>query len=116
MRNAYESEVGHFEGAVCPDVNTFREEIDFVEEMLQGQKEKNIVMYCTGGIRCEKAGPFMEDAGFENVLQLDGGGAGAVLHALRVVHLDRDDLGVGGVGGRLIGAAHLPDHITRRAL
>lgn len=73
MRNAYESEVGHFEGAVCPDVNTFREEIDFVEDMLQGQKEKNIVMYCTGGIRCEKASAYLKHKGFPNVHQLEGG-------------------------------------------
>ena len=54
MRNSYESEVGHFEGAFCPDVNTFREEIDMVEEMFQDQKDTNIVMYCTGGIRVKR--------------------------------------------------------------
>lgn len=73
MRNAYESEVGHFEGAFCPDVNTFREEIDMVEEMFQDQKDKNIVMYCTGGIRCEKASAYLKHKGFKNVHQLEGG-------------------------------------------
>ncbi len=73
MRNAYESEVGHFEGAVCPDVNTFREEIDYVEDMLQAQKDANIVMYCTGGIRCEKASAYLKHKGFKNVHQLEGG-------------------------------------------
>ena len=73
MRNAYESEVGHFEGAVCPDVNTFREEIDYVEDMLQDQKDANIVMYCTGGIRCEKASAYLKHKGFQNVHQLEGG-------------------------------------------
>ena len=73
MRNSYESEVGHFEGAVCPDVNTFREEIDYVEDMLQDQKDANIVMYCTGGIRCEKASAYLKHKGFQNVHQLEGG-------------------------------------------
>ena len=73
MRNAYESEVGHFEGAVCPDVNTFREEIDYVEDMLQDQKDANIVMYCTGGIRCEKASSYLIHQGFKHVNQLNGG-------------------------------------------
>ena len=60
MRNSYESEVGHFEGAICPDVNTFREEIVLVESMLQDKKDVNIVMYCTGGIRCEKASAYLK--------------------------------------------------------
>jgi len=73
MRNHYESEVGQFEGAVCPDADTFREEISMVEEMLQGQEDKNIVMYCTGGIRCEKASAYLKHRGFPNVHQLEGG-------------------------------------------
>ncbi|NQX90622.1 MAG: rhodanese-related sulfurtransferase [Flavobacteriales bacterium] len=73
MRNHYESEVGHFEGAVCPDVDTFREEIEVVTEMLDGKEDKNIVMYCTGGIRCEKASAWFKHQGFENVHQLEGG-------------------------------------------
>ena len=73
MRNAYESEVGHFEGAICPDVNTFREEIAMVEDMFQDAKEQPIVMYCTGGIRCEKASAYLKHKGFKNVHQLEGG-------------------------------------------
>lgn len=73
MRNHYESEVGHFDGAVCPDVDTFREEIDVVTEMLDGNENRNIVMYCTGGIRCEKASAWFKHKGFENVHQLEGG-------------------------------------------
>jgi UPF0176 protein len=73
MRNHYESEVGHFEGAICPDVDTFREEIVKVEEMLQGNEDRNIVMYCTGGIRCEKASAWLKHRGFPNVHQLNGG-------------------------------------------
>lgn len=73
MRNHYESEVGHFEGAICPDVDTFREELPLVEEMLKGKEDKNLVMYCTGGIRCEKASAYFKHKGFKNVHQLEGG-------------------------------------------
>ncbi|TNE62594.1 MAG: rhodanese-related sulfurtransferase [Bacteroidetes bacterium] len=73
MRNHYESEVGHFQGAITPDVDTFREELPYVADMLADQKDKNIVMYCTGGIRCEKASAYMKYRGFKNVFQLEGG-------------------------------------------
>jgi UPF0176 protein len=73
MRNHYESEVGHFEGAICPDVDTFRDSLPVVEEMLLPHRDKNIVMYCTGGIRCEKASAWLKHRGFENVHQLNGG-------------------------------------------
>jgi UPF0176 protein len=73
MRNHYESEVGHFEGAITPDVATFREELPVVSDLLAEQKDKNILMYCTGGIRCEKASAYMRYKGFENVFQLEGG-------------------------------------------
>lgn len=73
MRNHYESEIGHFRGAVCPDVDTFREAIPVVEKMLEKEKDKNIVLYCTGGIRCEKASAWLKHRGFKNVFQLEGG-------------------------------------------
>ncbi len=73
MRNHYESEVGHFEKAICPDVDTFRDSLPVVEEILNPHKEKNIVMYCTGGIRCEKASAWLKHRGFKNVHQLNGG-------------------------------------------
>ena len=73
MRNHYESEVGYFEGAIRPDVETFREELNVAEEILRGQEDKNVVMYCTGGIRCEKASAWFKHKGFKNVFQLDGG-------------------------------------------
>ena len=73
MRNHYESEVGHFESAICPDVETFKESLPIVEEILADKKEANIVMYCTGGIRCEKASAYYKHKGFKNVYQLDGG-------------------------------------------
>ena len=73
MRNHYESEVGHFKGAITPDVVTFRESLPIIEDMLQVHKDKHIVMYCTGGIRCEKASAYYKHKGFEKVYQLDGG-------------------------------------------
>ena len=73
MRNHYESEVGHFKGAICPDVDTFREELQVAEDLLNEHKGKNLLMYCTGGIRCEKASAWMKHRGFQNVYQLNGG-------------------------------------------
>lgn len=73
MRNHYESEVGHFENAILPPMETFREGLPMVADMLQDKKEKHIIMYCTGGIRCEKASAYMKYKGFKNVYQLDGG-------------------------------------------
>ena len=74
FRNHYESEVGHFKGAILPDVDTFRESLPFIEEeYLKGNEDKNIVMYCTGGVRCEKASAWFKHRGFKNVHQLEGG-------------------------------------------
>jgi UPF0176 protein len=73
MRNHYESEVGHFENAIKPQVTTFRESLPIVSDMLADAKQKNIVMYCTGGIRCEKASAYLKYNGFEHVFQLEGG-------------------------------------------
>jgi UPF0176 protein len=73
MRNHYESEVGHFEGAILPEVETFRESLPIVVDMLEEKKDAPVVMYCTGGIRCEKASAYLKSRGFQNVYQLDGG-------------------------------------------
>jgi UPF0176 protein len=74
FRNHYESEVGYFEGAIRPDVDTFRDSLPKIEEeILKGNEDKNIVMYCTGGIRCEKASAWFKHRGFPNVHQLEGG-------------------------------------------
>lgn len=74
FRNHYESEIGHFKGAITPDVETFRESLPIINEQLKDFKEdKNLVMYCTGGIRCEKASAFFKHQGFKNVFQLEGG-------------------------------------------
>ena len=73
MRNHYESEIGHFKNAICPDVDTFREEIQMVVDDFKNDKDKKFLLYCTGGIRCEKASAFLINEGFENVSQLYGG-------------------------------------------
>jgi UPF0176 protein len=73
MRNHYESEVGHFKNAIRPDVDTFRQELQVVEDLMKAQSEKKLLMYCTGGIRCEKASAWMKHLGFKNVFQLEGG-------------------------------------------
>lgn len=73
MRNHYESEVGHFENAILPDADSFREALPIAETILQEHRDKNIVMYCTGGIRCEKASAYFKHKGFEHVFQLEGG-------------------------------------------
>ncbi len=72
-RNDYEVKLGTFAGAVVPDIRTFREFPKAVRELPEAMKDETVVMFCTGGIRCEKAGPFMEMEGFKNIYQLDGG-------------------------------------------
>ncbi|RKN82711.1 oxygen-dependent tRNA uridine(34) hydroxylase TrhO [Ulvibacterium marinum] len=74
MRNHYESEIGHFKNAITPDVDTFRDSLDIIERDLANHKEdKKLVMYCTGGIRCEKASAYYKHKGFKQVYQLEGG-------------------------------------------
>jgi len=73
MRNHYESEIGRFRGAICPEADTFREEITMVTEMLADKKDQKILLYCTGGIRCEKASAYLRHHGFSDVNQLHGG-------------------------------------------
>lgn len=73
VRNDYEVEVGTFKSAIPIGVDNFREFPDAITKLPEEIKQQPIVTFCTGGIRCEKAGPFLENAGFQNVLQLDGG-------------------------------------------
>lgn len=73
MRNNYESTIGHFEGALTPDAKTFKEELPLAKAMLAGKEEKKVLLYCTGGIRCEKASAYLKHHGFKNVYQLHGG-------------------------------------------
>ncbi len=73
MRNHYESEVGRFEKAICPDVDTSEELLPETKKLLEKNKEDNILLYCTGGIRCEKASAYLIKNNFKNVYQLKGG-------------------------------------------
>ncbi len=73
MRNHYEWEVGHFENALLPDVENFRSALPVVEELLKEEKEQPIIMYCTGGIRCEKASAYYLHHGFSEVYMVEGG-------------------------------------------
>lgn len=73
MRNHYESEVGHFEGAMLPEAETFKEELPMVLDKLKGKEDNKVLMYCTGGIRCEKASAYLKHHGFKDVNQLYGG-------------------------------------------
>ena len=73
IRNAYESEVGRFQDALCPDVDSFSEELPVVKEMLEGKEDNKILLYCTGGIRCEKTSAWLKHHGYKDVNQLHGG-------------------------------------------
>ncbi len=73
MRNHYEYEVGHFVNAIEIPSDTFREQLPMAADMMKENKDKNIIMYCTGGIRCEKASAYMMHHGFKNVFHLEGG-------------------------------------------
>ena len=73
MRNNYECLIGHFEGAYLPKADNFRDAIEEVVEAFKGKKDAEVLMYCTGGIRCEKASAYLKHQGFTNVSQLHGG-------------------------------------------
>jgi UPF0176 protein len=73
MRNHYEYEVGHFEGAVQIPSDTFREQLRLAADLLKEKKDKPVIMYCTGGIRCEKASAYLLHQGFKQVYHLEGG-------------------------------------------
>lgn len=93
MRNHYESEIGHFTGAITPQVETFRESLPIIIDQLKEYKEdKKILMYCTGGIRCEKASAYFKHQGFKHVYQLEGG----IIHYARQIQNE-------GLASRFIG-------------
>jgi UPF0176 protein len=92
MRNHYEYEVGHFRNAIEVPSDTFRQQLPMVIQMMADKKDKNIIMYCTGGIRCEKASAFMLHNGFKNVYHLEGG----IIHYANTVNEK-------GLGNKFIG-------------
>jgi UPF0176 protein len=73
MRNHYEYEVGRFKQAIEIPSDTFREQLPMAADMFEADKDRNIIMYCTGGIRCEKASAWMLHKGYKNVFHLEGG-------------------------------------------
>ena len=73
IRNYYESEVGRFDNAICPDADTFKDLLPLVKELLKTKKKNKLLLYCTGGIRCEKASAYLKYHNFEDVNQLQGG-------------------------------------------
>ena len=73
IRNHYESEIGHFKGALVPDVERSQELLPEVKKLLEGKEDKKILLYCTGGIRCEKASSYLIKNNYKDVNQLDGG-------------------------------------------
>ncbi|MBT4856924.1 rhodanese-related sulfurtransferase [Candidatus Uhrbacteria bacterium] len=73
MRNAYESDIGHFDGAILPRAQTFKDELPEVLDTLQGKEDEKVLLYCTGGIRCEKTSAYLKHHGFKDVNQLHGG-------------------------------------------
>ena len=72
-RNDYEVEVGTFDNAIPAGIDNFRDFPEAVSKLPESMKDEPVIMFCTGGIRCEKAGPYMEQAGFKQIFQLDGG-------------------------------------------
>jgi UPF0176 protein len=92
MRNHYEFEVGHFENALEIPSDTFREQLPMAVQMMNDKKDKNIIMYCTGGIRCEKASAFMLHNGFKNVFHLAGG---IINYAQQVKEMDLENKFIG---------------------
>ncbi|PNW51310.1 UNVERIFIED_CONTAM: hypothetical protein BEN50_10775 [Euhalothece sp. KZN 001] len=84
-RNQYEYKVGTFQNAVSPQTDNFRQFPEFVAENLDPNKHKKIAMFCTGGIRCEKASAYLIAQGFEEVYQLNGG----ILNYLETVSSDK---------------------------
>ncbi|MCE9585456.1 rhodanese-related sulfurtransferase [Candidatus Nomurabacteria bacterium] len=73
MRNVYEAAIGHFENAKIMNVDTFREQLQKVRDMFKDKKDEEVLLYCTGGIRCEKASAWMKHNGFKNVKHIKGG-------------------------------------------
>ena len=112
MRNHYESEIGRFKGAICPEVETFKEELPVVKDILNGKEEEPVLLYCTGGIRCEKASAYLKNHGFKNVSQLHGGIIDYVRQINENQHLENKFLGKNFVFDERIGERISDDVIS----
>jgi UPF0176 protein len=112
MRNNYESEVGHFENAILPEAETFREEVEMVVNQLADKKDQKILLYCTGGVRCEKASAWMRHHGFKDVNQLHGGVI-AYVQEIRSLGLPSRFIGKNFVFDERLGERVTPDIIAK---
>jgi UPF0176 protein len=110
MRNYYESEVGHFENAIVPDVDTSRDLLPEVKKLLKGHEEDEILLYCTGGIRCEKASSYLIKSGFQNVNQLEGG----IIQYVR--DIKKENLDSKFIGKNFVFDARLSERVTEDIL
>ena len=106
MRNHYEYEVGRFKNAIEIPSDTFREQLPMASEMFATQKDRNIIMYCTGGIRCEKASAWMLHNGYKNVFHLEGG----IINYINQVHAN--DLENQFIGKNFVFDERLGERIT----
>ena len=111
MRNHYEYEVGHFENAIEIPSDTFREQLPMAASMMQGREDKPIIMYCTGGIRCEKASAYMLHRGFSNVFHIEGGIINYV-HQVQEQGLEQKFIGKNFVFDNRLGERVTPDVIA----
>lgn len=112
MRNHYEYEVGHFENAIEIPSDTFKQQLPMAVEMMKDKKDQNIVMYCTGGIRCEKASAYLLHNGFTNVFHLEGG----IIHyanQVKELHLDSKFIGKNFVFDERLGERITPEVIAK---
>lgn len=112
MRNHYEYEVGHFEGAVEIPSDTFREQLPMAVDMIKGNEERPIIMYCTGGIRCEKASAYMLHKGFKNVYHIEGGIINYV-HQVQLAGLEQKFIGKNFVFDNRLGERVTEDIIAK---
>ena len=112
MRNHYEYEVGHFEGAIEVPSDTFKEQLNMAVDMLSDYKEKPIIMYCTGGIRCEKASGFLKFKGFKEVYHLEGGIINYI-HQVKSKNLPSKFIGKNFVFDNRLGERVTPDIISK---
>jgi UPF0176 protein len=112
MRNHYEYEVGHFENAIEIPSDTFREQLPMAADMMMGNEDKPIIMYCTGGIRCEKASAYMLHRGFKNVFHIEGGIINYV-HQVNEQNLDQKFMGKNFVFDNRLGERVTEDIIAR---
>lgn len=112
MRNNYESEVGHFKNAIRPDTRYFREEVEMVVDQLKDKKDRKILLYCTGGVRCEKASAWMRHHGFKDVNQLHGGVI-AYVQEMRKLGIPSRFIGKNFVFDERLGERVTPDIISK---